>query len=71
MSITATVVNDSIRLPEGMHLADGTQVLVLAQPPNETMAQRYSKFIGLLKDGPTDLAANHDHYLYGKPKRDA
>jgi hypothetical protein len=71
MNISATVVNDSIKLPAGTHLADGTQVLVLAQAPSETMAQRYGKFVGILKDGPADLAANHDHYLYGTPKREA
>jgi len=28
MSITATVENDTIKLPEGIHLPDGTQVTV-------------------------------------------
>lgn len=26
-------------------------------------------FAGALKDGPSDLAKNHDHYAHGAPKR--
>jgi hypothetical protein len=69
MSITATVINDTIKLPEGVHLEDQTEVLILTQQkPRQTMAERYKDFIGCIKDGPTDLADNHDHYLYGTPK---
>ena len=25
--------------------------------------------IGIIKDGPPDWAENHDHYLYGTPKK--
>ena len=38
-------------------------------PPLKTIAERYRGIIGAVKDGPTDLADNHDHYLYGLPKR--
>ena len=38
-------------------------------PPRKTIAERYRGIIGAVKDGPTDLADNHDHYLYGLPKR--
>lgn len=69
MSITATVINDTIKLPEGTHLEDGTPVIVLPQPKRQTMAERYKDFIGCIKDAPSDLADNHDHYLYGTPKR--
>ncbi len=70
MSITATVINDTIKLPEGVHLEDSTEVLILPKTPapSQTFAERYARFIGILKDGPSDLAANHDHYLYGTPK---
>ena len=72
MSIIATVINDTIKLPAGTHLENGTQVSVLPmrEAPATTFAQRYGKFIGIMKNGPTDLAANHDHYLYGTPKRE-
>ena len=31
--------------------------------------ERYKEFIGVLEGIPGDLAENHDHYLYGAPKR--
>lgn len=37
------------------------------QPP--TVAERLAPFIGKLKGLPADLSTNHDHYLYGAPKR--
>jgi hypothetical protein len=70
MSITATVENDTIKLPAGTHLPDGTQVRVEPIASGaRSLAERYSKFIGAVKDAPGDLAANHDHHLYGAPKR--
>ena len=32
-------------------------------------SKRYKKYIGCIKDGPPDLAENHDHYAHGAPKR--
>ena len=75
MSITATVENDTIKLPAGVHLPDGTTVKIEAiveperQPSGKTFAERYAKYIGVVKDMPPDLAENLDHYLYGAPKR--
>jgi len=71
MSITATVENNTIKLPAGVHLPDGTPVRV---EPIETgtrgaFAKRHAAFVGAVKDAPADLAENHDHYLYGAPKR--
>jgi hypothetical protein len=70
MSITATVEKDTIKLPEGVHLEDGTEVLIVPQPrERKTMAERYAKYIGCGATGVSDGAINHDHYLYGTPKR--
>lgn len=73
MSFTATIENDIIKLPPGLHLPDGTAVSVEPLPPavsaqpRQTFAERYSEFIGIWQDGPTDLAAHHDHYASGAP----
>ena len=70
MSITAIVENGTIKLPADVHLPDGTQVRV--EPIEDigpTLAERLASFIGVAKDLPPDLAENHDHYLYGTPKR--
>ena len=70
MSITATVENDTIKLPAGVHLPDGTTVRIEAiEDTGPTLAERLAPFIGVAKDLPPDLAENHDHYLYGTPKR--
>ena len=75
MSITAIVENDTIKLPPGVHLPDGTEVSIEPRTPRHTtetqprtLAERYAEFIGIL-DGPEDLAENHDHYASGAPKR--
>ena len=71
MSITATVEGDTIKLPSGVHLPDGTQVRIEAlEETVPTVAERLAPFIGVWEDGPTDLAINHDHYLYGAPKQE-
>lgn len=39
--------------------------------PHVTFAERYQNVIGAVDDPnlPTDGALNHDHYLYGRPKK--
>ena len=34
-----------------------------------TLLDRMRPFIGILDNMPPDFSINHDHYLYGKPKR--
>jgi hypothetical protein len=76
MSFTATVENDIIKLPTGVHLPDGTKVTIEPQrtgsdeQPGSTLAERLAPFIGCIHTGLGDLAQNHDHYLYGTPKRE-
>ena len=77
MSITAIVENDTIKLPPGVHLPDGTEVSnetadaagAAGAASRGTLAERYAKFVGLADDLPEDMAKNHDHYLHGAPKR--
>lgn len=74
MSFTATVENDTIKLPPGFHLPDGTRVTVEPDHvtektlPSTSLAERLAEFIGCIKDAPPDLAENHDHYAHGAPK---
>jgi hypothetical protein len=50
---------------------DGTRVVVdVAEPEAErSIADRLRSVIGKAKDLPPDMAENHDHYLYGTPKK--
>lgn len=62
---------------EPMPLADGTEVrvevlasvLVDETAPLPSLAEHLAAFIGKAKSLPPDAAENHDHYLYGAPKR--
>jgi hypothetical protein len=67
--IKATVINDTIKLPAGVHLEDGTEVIVVPQPKKRSsFFERYKDLIGKRGTGIGDLAMNHDHYLYGSPE---
>ncbi len=70
MSIVAQVENDTIKLPPGVHLPDGTQVKIEPAVEEKSLAERYAFLIGTVEDAPSDLARNLDHYLYGAPKRE-
>jgi len=59
------VPDEPVELPVGQPL----QLHVELGPP---ATPRFAEFLGLaadLPDAPADLAVQHDHYLYGSPKR--
>lgn len=74
MSITATVENNTIKLPEGVHLPDGTTVRIETESAAPTSKRQNALawmegFIGCIDTLPEDFAAEHDHYIHGTPKR--
>jgi len=79
MTYRGHVENGTVVLDQPAELPDGAQVevhLVEAAADADTqeervptVAERLAPFIGRLKGLPSDLSANHDHYLYGTPKR--
>ena len=77
MSITATVENDMIKLPAGVHVPDGTKVEIMlpaqkfAEQIPATLYDSLKDFIGAAQGLPEDFAAEHDHYLHGMPRRAA
>ncbi len=60
------VVDGGADLPEG---AEVQVVLLAAGDPGTTLGQRLMKYSGKAEGLPSDLARNHDHYLYGTPKK--
>lgn len=80
MTYYGTVQGGVVILDDEAHgLRDGTRVHVDFRekhpslpddPDEETVGQRMLKLAGLVSDLPSDAALNHDHYLYGAPKRD-
>jgi hypothetical protein len=65
-------LDDAPTLPEGA----GVEVRLLPEPdPQEkgekipTLYERLKDFVGKAEGLPPDMSVNHDHYLYGVPKR--
>jgi hypothetical protein len=83
MTCIGKVSQGVVKLPPGIDLPDGTAVeLILpdgssaaVQPDDISIrepgwfSKRYHKYIGCIKDGPPDLAENHDHYAHGAPNK--
>jgi len=71
------VKNGKIELDESVILPEGTPVEVSvggaanrAQDKNiPTLYEQLEPVIGQAEGLPEDLSINHDHYLYGAPKR--
>jgi hypothetical protein len=78
MSITAIVEKDTIELPPGVHLPDGTTVRIETEQAAPSPATGkgenglawMEEFVGCIDTLPEDFAAEHDHYIHGTPKRD-
>jgi hypothetical protein len=56
-------------------LKDGTEVRVEPLKPakkraaRKSLGQKMLAHAGVVKGLPADLAKNHDHYLYGRPRK--
>jgi len=67
------VVDDPVTLPEGLKVQiepalTGENDLAIDNK-GETLGQKMLKHAGKAVGLPCDLAENHDHYLYGTPKK--
>ncbi len=63
-----TPLRIQVEVQDGVRPAERTTT----QPTDRKTAPRFSGLLELaadLPDAPPDLAAQHDHYLYGSPKR--
>src|SRR5262245_58938828 len=75
MSYPGIVQNGVIVLDGGAVLPDGTPVRVEpvhgdSNPPaDQAWQDELLKLAGTATGLPSDLARNHDHYLYGTPKK--
>ena len=68
------VLGRRVRLPEGspvsVRLLKGGASGTVRKPNRpKTVYERLRNIVGIVKDLPPDLSINHDHYLYGAPKR--
>lgn len=61
-----------VRLQEGMDVrVEPVEVESAGESPAETQQLREGlmSFSGVVEDGPSDLARNHDYYLHETPKQ--
>lgn len=76
MTLEGRIHDGTVVFDRPAPLAEGTRVRVepLLDPASPTgdspsLLERLGGVVGAIDDLPTDLAAQHDHYLYGTPKR--
>jgi hypothetical protein len=72
MTYRGHVKNGQITLDEPAPLPEGAEVHVEVVENNETKPTIWDKLraiAGTVEGLPSDMAVNHDHYLYGTPKR--
>ena len=67
------VFDDSAALPDGLEvrieLIGNVEKESLLDEDGLTLGQKLLKHAGKSVGLPADLAVNHDHYLYGTPKK--
>ena len=65
------VVDDAVTLPDGLRVTiEPSRGEETALDENgQTLGQKLMRHAGKAVGLPTDLAENHDHYLYGTPKK--
>ena len=72
MSFEGTIVNGGVVLDAPAPLPDGTRVKLVVEAPAEAASELGAMLLRHAGKGeglPPDAAAQHDHYLYGTPKR--
>lgn len=60
------VLDEPVELPEGSAVNVELVQTISSQP---TIWDKLLKLAGTVEGLPADLAENHDHYLYGTPKK--
>lgn len=76
--LTGRVVDGIVVLDDPGQLEDGTEVRVRAvekaperESTDPSLSAMLLSFAGTVDGLPQDMALNHDHYLYGLPKKSA
>ena len=63
------VLDNAALLPEGAKVRVEVLVAAPSSTPGPSLYERLKPFEGILEGLPEDAALNHDHYLYGAPKK--
>ena len=65
------VFDEPVELPEGAVFQIDLKRIASSKPGSQgvSLAERLSPIIGSVEGLPEDASINHDHYLYGAPKK--
>jgi hypothetical protein len=63
------VFDDTSTPPEGTEVKIETVERTQKTRPSPTLSEILLKYAGTVQGLPPDASLNHDHYLYGTPKR--
>jgi hypothetical protein len=63
------IENGVVVLNEPVGLPDGSQVLIQPVEATTTLGELFREVAGKGKNLPDDGSIQHDHYIYGTPKR--
>jgi len=70
MELQGIVHNGVIVPDDASALVEGTRVRIVASDTEpRTFGEEFAQFRGIIDEGPEDLAAQHEHYRLGTPKR--
>lgn len=76
MTLEGRIHDGTVVFDRPVALAEGTRVRVelivepaAANGAGPSLLDSLGAIVGAIDDLPADLAAQHDHYLYGTPKR--
>jgi predicted DNA-binding antitoxin AbrB/MazE fold protein len=68
-TIEATYMNGVLKPHKPLDLEEGSDVRVTIEPVEDEVDDPLAAVIGIGTSGRTDGADQHDHYIYGTPKR--
>ena len=72
MTYRGRIQNGQIKLEEAPLLPEGAEVrveIIANDDARPTVWEKLNQIAGTAKGLPPDAAENHDHYLYGVPKK--
>jgi hypothetical protein len=69
MTYRGHIKNGVAVLDDGANLPEGSSVLIQPEEEPASMADALRDLIGQAKGKPSDGSIQHDHYIYGTPKR--
>lgn len=72
MTYKGKIKNGVVVLESGASLPEGAEVVVESAAEHDEYAslrEGLLQFAGVVKDRPSDIAYNHDHYIHGTPKK--